>query len=82
MHFKQELKSKGFNTGGSAGSVLSNGTFIRNNEFPTLGYNKKYELQDEDERKSKGLSPRRGKAELDDTSELQVARSGSDSRTA
>ena len=79
MFFKQVLKPKGLNTSGSSGSVLHNGTFIRNNEFPTLGYNKKYELRDEDEREQNGLEPRLNKAEIDDDHELQVARSGSDS---
>jgi ABC-2 type transport system permease protein len=79
MHFEQVLRPKGFNTSGAVSSVLHNGTFIRNNEFPTLGYNKKYELGDESERKIYALAPRPIKAEIDDINELQVARSGSDS---
>lgn len=79
MYFKQELKPKGFNTSGSVGPVLHNGTFIRNNEFPTLGYNMKYELRDKDEREQNGLKPRLNKAKIDDIHELQVARSGNDS---
>jgi len=79
MSFTQTLHPKGYDIG-SIGSVLDNGTFIRNNEFPTLGYNRKYELRDEDERELYNLKPRPFKASIDDTNELNVARSGSDSR--
>ena len=79
MHFKQLMRPKGFNTNGALNSVLHNGTFIRSNEFPTLGYNKKYELREETERKINALLPRPSNAEIDDVNELLIAISGSDS---
>ncbi|MBT8220481.1 MAG: peptidase M1, partial [Bacteroidia bacterium] len=79
MEFKQLLEPKGFNSSGSIGPVLENGTFIRNNEFPTIGYNRKYELTDTVVREGYGLDPRPGKAALDNINELKLARTGSDS---
>ncbi|GLR16829.1 M1 family aminopeptidase [Portibacter lacus] len=80
MKFDQSYTSQGFNITSSAGSVLNNGTFIRNNEFPTLGYQDKIELKDETDRKTYGLAPKESKAEIDDHQELQRSRSGSDSK--
>jgi len=79
MEFKQSLKPIGFEVNSSIGSVLYNGTFIRNNEFPTFGYNNKYELRDDLERKHQNLESRKDKADLNHKHELQHARSGSDS---
>lgn len=79
MHFNQTLKPKGFNSGSSISSVQGNGTFIHNNEFPTLGYNRKYEMSEESDRKKYGLANSPLKAPLDDINALRVARSGSDS---
>jgi ABC-2 type transport system permease protein len=47
--------------------------------LPGFGYQKKYELQDEDERKDFKLAPRLQKSKRDDVRELVNARSGSDS---
>ena len=80
MKFTQTCKPKGYNTRGNVGSVIQNGTFIRNNEFPTLGYNKKYELREQSEREWYALGPRTIKADLDDINELKISRSGSDSK--
>ncbi len=79
MHFKQTLRPKGFNADGIVNSVLYNGTFLRNNEFPTLGYNKKYELKEDSDRKIYALPPSPSKAALDDSHALRLPRSGSDS---
>jgi aminopeptidase N len=59
--------------------VVYNGTFFDNAELPSFGYQKKYELQDEDDRKDFELAPRLQKAKRDDARELVNARSGSDS---
>ncbi|SFH44069.1 ABC transporter permease/M1 family aminopeptidase [Pedobacter insulae] len=79
MNFKQTLQPKGFETDNSAIDVVDNGTFFDNAVLPSFGYQKKYELQDEDDRKDLGLAPRVAKAKLDDVKELANARSGSDS---
>lgn len=79
MYFKQSYITKGFEQGRSNSNIVNNGTFFNNEQFPTLGYNKKYELQDEDERSDHNLSKRSKKANIDDPKELVNARSGGDS---
>ncbi|KOY53095.1 ABC transporter permease/M1 family aminopeptidase [Polaribacter dokdonensis] len=79
MYFKQSFTTKGFEQGNSNSNIVYNGTFFNNEQFPTLGYNKKYELQDEDERREHNLSKRSRKANIDDPKELVNARSGGDS---
>lgn len=79
MNFKQSLEPKGFETDNSAVDVVDNGTFFDNAVLPSFGYQKKYELQDEDDRKAFVLLPRKQKARRDDVKELKNARSGSDS---
>ncbi len=80
MTFKQSFKPKGFELDANAATgVIGNGTFIRNSEFPTLGYNRKYELRDDKERKEYGLAQRPSKAHIDNQEELKLARSGSNS---
>lgn len=79
MYFKQSFTTKGFEQGRSNTNIVYNGTFFNNEQFPTLGYNKKYELQDEDERRDHNLSKRSKKAKIDNSKELVNARSGGDS---
>lgn len=79
MNFKQTLGPKGFETDNSDIDVVYNGTFFDNAVLPSFGYQKKYELQDEDDRKDFELLPRLSKAKRDDVRELVNARSGSDS---
>lgn len=79
MNFKQTLRPKGFETDNSDIDVVYNGTFFDNAVLPSFGYQKKYELQDEDDRKDFDLAPRLSKAKRDDAKELVNARSGSDS---
>ncbi len=79
MNFKQTLQPKGFETDNSDTDVVYNGTFFDNAVLPGFGYQKKYELQDEDDRKDFELAPRLQKAKRDDVRELVNARNGSDS---
>ncbi len=79
MEFQQSFLPKGFEEGGSDTDLVHNGTFFDNTLFPTLGYNKKYELSTADERRDFGLPPRPSKAKIEDPRELVNARSGSDS---
>ncbi|MEM1259071.1 MAG: M1 family aminopeptidase, partial [Bacteroidota bacterium] len=79
MRFKQSYLPKGFEDNTTDTKVVNNGTFFNNSVFPTLGYNKKYELQDPDVRNSYNLPVRADKAKMDDKQELVNARSGGDS---
>ncbi|MBW1298988.1 ABC transporter permease/M1 family aminopeptidase [Aquimarina litoralis] len=79
MNFKQSFIPKGFEEDYSSTEIVYNGTFFNNTILPTLGYNRKYELQDEDIRQEFGLPSRPSKANIDDSEELVNARSGGDS---
>lgn len=79
MSFNQSYTTKGFSGSKSNTAIVENGTFFKNEDFPTLGYSKKYELQDKEQRIEYQLPERVGKASIDDVDELQNARYGSDS---
>ncbi|WP_225586730.1 M1 family aminopeptidase [Algoriphagus sp. Y33] len=79
MTFRQSLQPLGFEVDDSDPDVVYNGTFFDNAGLPGFGYQNKYELQDEDDRKDFNLAPRLGKSSRDDARELLNARSGSDS---
>lgn len=79
MNFKQSFTTIGFEAGNSNANIVENGTFFNNKDFPTLGYNKKYELSDTDERSEYNLPERTNRANRNDVKELMNARSGSDS---
>ena len=79
MNFRQILQPKGFEADNSGTDVVYNGTFFDNAVLPSFGYQRKYELQDEDDRSNFGLGPRLQKAMRNDLRELANARSGSDS---
>lgn len=79
MYFKQSFTTKGFESGNSNVNINNNGTFFNNSDLPTIGYTRKYELNDPDEREDYNLPIRSNKAEQDDIRELVNARSGSDS---
>ena len=79
MSFKQTYTPKGFTDESIKTHIVNNGTFFNNEEFPTIGYNRKYELRDTDERAKFQLKPRLNKVRREDTHELVNARSGSDS---
>ncbi len=79
MEFMQTYTTQGFEEEDSNTSIVYNGTFFRNTQFPTIGYNSKYEISDNDTRKSEGLLPLRLKADRNDIRELVNSRTGSDS---
>ncbi|WP_178988739.1 ABC transporter permease/M1 family aminopeptidase [Winogradskyella schleiferi] len=79
MNFKQSFTTNGFEAGNSNANIVENGTFFNNKDFPTIGYNKKYELSDRDERSEYNLPERINRANRNDPKELVNARSGSDS---
>jgi hypothetical protein len=78
MSFKQTFTTVGFESGGSNMRIVSNGTFFNNRDLPSLGYNKKYELRDEDDREDLGFAPPKGMAKRDDINELSNGHSGDD----
>ncbi|MFT4847539.1 MAG: ABC-2 type transport system permease protein [Sediminicola sp.] len=79
MNFTQTFTTKGFEQGGSNTNIINNGTFFNNKDFPTLGYNGKYELQDNDDREDYNLPTRSNKAGREDPKERVNAMSGGDS---
>ena len=79
MYLKQRFTTNGFELGNSNVNINNNGTFFNNSDLPTIGYNRKYELQDSNEREDYNLPMLSNKAERDDVKELINARSGSDS---
>ncbi|OUR91886.1 peptidase M1 [Flavobacteriales bacterium 34_180_T64] len=79
MNFKQSLTTKGFESGNSNSTIVGNGTFFKNQDFPTIGYSRKIELNDNDERSKYNLPERTSRASRDDMTELVNARSGGDS---
>jgi len=79
MNFEQSYTTNGFESGTGSTTIVNNGTFFNNDNFPSLGYTKKYELNDADERADYHLPERVDKAGREDSIELLNARSGSDS---
>ncbi|MHA7057390.1 ABC transporter permease/M1 family aminopeptidase [Aquimarina sp. M1] len=79
MNFIQSYIPKGFDDQNDDTQLVNNGTFFDNQEFPTIGYDKKYELRDADERKEYQLEPRVNKPNRADARELVNAISGGDS---
>lgn len=80
MTFRQILQPVGFDVDNSDTDVVYNGTFFDNAVLPGFAYQKKYELQDEDDRMDFNLTPLLGKPSRDDARELLNTRSGSDSK--
>ncbi|WP_108804193.1 M1 family aminopeptidase [Aquimarina sp. Aq107] len=79
MNFRQSYNPIGFEDDNSSTQIVNNGTFLNNQEFPTIGYNKKYEVRDEDKREEYKLGTRQNKARREDERELVNAVSGGDS---
>ncbi len=55
VHFDFSYRPKGFQ---SNPSLVYNGTFLNNTVLPSIGYDNRYELSDEDQRKKNNLPPR------------------------
>jgi ABC-2 type transport system permease protein len=78
LAFKQTFTTNGFVEGESVTDVVYNGTCLRNTNFPSLGYNRYFELTNEKRRKAFDLSPRLNRAKRDDPHELKNGGSGGD----
>lgn len=79
MRFRQTFSPQGFEMDDSDTDVLYNGTFFTNDELPSFGYRRKYELEEESLREKSGLAPRQKTFKRDNKREWVNARSGSDS---
>ncbi|AQG80631.1 ABC transporter permease/M1 family aminopeptidase [Spirosoma montaniterrae] len=55
MTFAERYTTRGFTADGASSSIIPNGTFIDQQYFPTLGYEDRYELADDDKRKENNL---------------------------
>lgn len=66
INFEIDYKSKGFRNSNETNQIVANGTFFNNGQFfPSLGYNKDYELDDKSKRKKNGLAEKPGFAPPD-----------------
>lgn len=67
MDFKTVFKTQGFvETGSSNTQVVFNGTFFNNGYFPSLGYDRSFEISDDNDRKEKDLPERERMMERND----------------
>jgi hypothetical protein len=57
MDFNVAYENKGFRDGGERAEFAYNGTFFDRDYFPTIGYNRQGELNDDDQRRDQGLGP-------------------------
>ncbi len=79
--FDLTLANPGFRNSGSSTRVVHNGTFVNNTEMmPTLGYNKGYELGDNNIRRKYDLDPVQRAPKLGDESALSKSQLGSGTR--
>ncbi|MEQ9423461.1 MAG: M1 family aminopeptidase [Cyclobacteriaceae bacterium] len=80
IEFKTMFTTNGIVEGGGSTGVVFNGTFFNSFDFPTIGYAKPLELQDDDDRKDNGLEPKVRQMERDDPRGLVIGALGDDSR--
>ncbi|UCG89019.1 MAG: hypothetical protein JSW71_10970, partial [Gemmatimonadota bacterium] len=67
LDFDVSLITRGFVNDGSNVQIVENGTFFDNFDYiPRIGYSRKGELEDPDDRKEHGLPPRERIAKVDD----------------
>ena len=78
LAFKQTFTTNGFVEGESVTDVVYNGTCLRNTHFPSIGYNRHFELTNSTLRAAFGLPPRLDLAKSDDPRELKNGGSGGD----
>jgi ABC-2 type transport system permease protein len=57
MDFNVAYESKGFRDIGEKAEFAYNGTFFGGDYFPVIGYDRQFELSDDDERRDQGLEP-------------------------
>ncbi|MEZ4773374.1 MAG: M1 family aminopeptidase [Bacteroidia bacterium] len=67
MDFEQKYEINGFPNSGSNTSLVYNGTFFNHGYFPSIGYNRNFELGDTEIREKYGLGERARFPSIDDT---------------
>jgi hypothetical protein len=78
LAFRQTFTTNGFVEGESVTDVVYNGTCLRNTNFPSIGYNRYFELTNSTVRAAFDLSPRLDRAKRDNPRELKNGGSGGD----
>jgi ABC-2 type transport system permease protein len=79
MDFKTVFLTNGFVENSSSNTqVIFNGTFFNNGYFPSLGYNRDYEMSDDNKRKEKKLPERERMMERNDPRGLAMSLFGDD----
>jgi hypothetical protein len=73
LRYRARFVARGFANDGPNTAITANGTFIRRNWFPTLGYQRALELADPDERRAADLSPAHPMPSPDDSVALRTA---------
>jgi ABC-2 type transport system permease protein len=64
--FEVAFEPRGFRNDGEPTFVAGNGSFVRGEVLPDVGYQRERELSDDDERRKHGLPPRERMLDLDD----------------
>ncbi|MEE9363170.1 MAG: M1 family aminopeptidase [Cellulophaga sp.] len=78
MEFKQTATTKGLIEQGQSDRIVENGTFLKNDLFPTIGYNSKYELKEKEAREEYNLPPRKRTPVIDGLREVKNGKRGDD----
>lgn len=79
LDFAFRHQPKGIKAQGSGSEVMNNGTFFDNSIMPSFGYKDGYELQDNNERKKKGLAPKPRMAAITDSTQYRNSYVSTDS---
>ncbi len=79
LDFAFRHQPKGIPSEGSGSKVMNNGTFFDNSMMPSFGYKDGYELQDNNERKKKGLAPKPRMAAITDSTQYRNSYVSTDS---
>ncbi|MDX2246428.1 MAG: M1 family aminopeptidase [Bacteroidia bacterium] len=67
LNFEQKYETRGFYNSGSNTSFVYNGTFFNHGYFPSIGYDRNFELNDKEIREKHGLAERARFPSIDDT---------------
>ena len=68
LRYRARFEARGFTNSGPTTVITTNGTFIRRDYFPGLGYQTVLALSDDDERRKEGLPLDAGMRSVDDSS--------------
>jgi ABC-2 type transport system permease protein len=71
LKFAMTFHDNGFKAEGNRSDLAANGTFFHSNNLPALGYDSRFELEQDNDRKKYGLAPRERMPDLFDKKGLQ-----------